>query len=904
MPNLKIGPDDFTGGSGKDNYFAQVKVSGGNRLNTLETGDRIDGRGNFDTLDAELSNEDGGYFVRPTLISVEKARFSVTDNDGDGVTVNLNQSEDLKTIVNYQSLGDLTLNNVDDVQKFYWKNGESGDFEVNDISSDFYSFEITNTGEGYDTESKSDYLNLSIDGDEARRATFILEDAFVDIESNNYVNYARLTVSNSQIDLNVNTNKISFESLDSVNGEDTSNAVYFDYFDPNFTRFVVTGDSFIDFTADGSIDIDKVFDASDNSGGVEVGADITGSFKRLSGSTGDDSFDNITSDRAGDVRLGFRGGDLDVDVITANNATEFYVNTSTEFGESSFIDGIVSSSTAAGATVRVLGGDGGDEIGGYVSDMVNTVIIPGGSQGLAVEPEGPGLSITGTATTTVDMGAGQDVLRISNLYNGANNTVDMGNGMDVLDVSDANDGGGSGTGLNFNDEGGTEAVTTLDGGAGDDTLVAEFQNGFASGNGDDTVANTVGQIVNFETLVLAQDSGGTFDMDALEDVETVELGQGGFSLSDQDGGTYEFLNVNAGTTYLVNEAIQTSAYDAGGDILVGTSMPTPVDLTLHADTGVTETTVQMGDVLDTEASGGNTYNADVHLDGFTTLNVLSEGPHLTGSVGGPYNYPVGEAPQIAASMDGQDTYNVVGLTDDSDQGDVLTTINISGPENIAIDIHGDAVDTVDASDLSGDLDLTNSEFTQSVTITGGSGDDILIGSEQADTFNLGEGGDDLILFNSADDSDLGIGQSDTVNGFVGGSLSSGDKFVFNSSEFGEGNPNFTATMDGYTGSRAYTQAEASSLDSDNGSGTNDILVFLGNADTFAQAQAAVATNDIGEDNHQFKGAVYDTSTNTLYIDVDSDGDLDADDFSLQLDDGVDGLNARDLLSADVGSLFG
>ena len=887
MPNLKIGPDDFTGGSGTDEYLAKVKVSGGNRLNTLETGDRIDGRGNFDTLDAELSDEGGSYLVRPTLISVEKARFSVVtpddedDKDGsDGVTVNLNRSEDLKVIVNYQSLGDLTLNNVDDVQKFYWKNGESGDFAVNDLTADYYSFEITNTG-----ESETAYHNLYIDGDDAKRSSFILEDAFVRIAADNAVDYARLTVSNSQIDLELDADKISFDSIDTVNGASAYNFVHFDDSGADFTRFVVTGDSFIELNPGSTgITVNKVFDASGNAGGIGVDGDIFGSFKRFSASTGDDYVQNITSSRDGDVRIGFRGGNLGAGVLTADNATNFYIDTSSAFGESTFIDAIVSNSTADGATVNVTGGDGGDEIGGIVVDLTSPI-----PRLLLVAPVGEGLAISGTATANVDMGAGQDVLRITNLYDGAANSIDMGNGRDALDIADAG-------GLNLNDEGGAAPVSTLDGGAGNDTLVAEFTSGFASGDGEDTVANTIGRIVNFETLVLAQQSGGTFDMDALPDVATVQLGQGGFygtfdsqPYSDQDGGTYEFLNIGAGTTFIVSEGFATLSVRDGegnpgageGGVEVNPSL-TPVELTLRADAGVTSTTVQMGEVFNSEIPIGTTYFADVDVDGFTTLDVISNGPHLTDS------------------ETGQDTFNAIGVTDITGDTavDILTTINISGVENIGVGIYGEAVETVDAGSLSGDLDLTSSQFTRSVEIIGGSGDDLLVGSGDGDTFDLSQGGRDVVVFGTANDSDLAIGQSDGVIGFDGGaSLDSGDKFVFDAQAFGDGNADKATVIHGATLTRAYTLAEANAAPGV----ADDHLVFLGNADTFAQAQASVLTNDVGANNmqgHDYIGAVYDGSTDTLYIDTDSDGDLDADDFALQLDAGVASINARDLLTLD------
>ena len=895
MPNLKIGPDDFTGGSGSDEYFSKVKVSGGNRLNTLETGDRIDGRGNRDTLDAELSDEGGSYFVRPTLISIEKARFSVVtpDDDSEGVTVNLNQSEDLDTIVNYRSLGDLTLNNTDDVQKFYWKNGESGDFTVNDLSADYYSFEITNTGEGGNggginpgfTQNisfdivENNFLNLYVDGDDAIRSTFILEDAFVNIYADNFVDVARLTVSNSQVYLDIGTNKISFDSLNSVNGEDTDNSVYF-VDGITVTRFAVTGDSRIEFDTGinetgPDIVVNEVFDASGNSGGIDVEADISGDFKRLSGSTGDDYFQNITSTRSGDVRIGFRGGDVGANEISSSNATKFSVNTSTLVGESAQIGSIASSSTAAGATVNLIGGDGGDEIGGFVIDPSAPIF-----QARFVVDLGAGLDITGTASANVHLNGGQDVLLVSSLNGGVANTIDMGNGKDTLDVTDAD-------GLNLNDEGGTAPVTTLDGGVGKDTLVAEFTDGFASGVGNDTVANVKGQIVNFETLILAQESGGTFDMDALTDVDTVQLGEGLFGFSDTEemddaGGQYEFLNVNAGTTFVVAEGALTigvAGYenDSNQNLVVTNPMPTPVDLTLHADTGVTSTTVQMGEAFDSSIPIGATYFADVTVDGFTTLDVVSEGPHITDPTSGDR------------------TFNAISITDETTSVDILTTINITGVENIAVRIEGDAVETVDASALSGDLDLLESSFSQSVDITGGSGDDSLIGSEEADTFDLGQGGDDFILFVSADDSDLAIGQSDAVTGFSGGSFGSGDKLVFNSAEFGSGNPDddTTTTIGRFPASRAYTLAEANN----SGGAADGNLVFLGNANTFAQAQATVMTND--QTSHDYIGAVYDRSTHTLYIDVDHDGDLQADDFALQLDASVDTINARDLFSADL-----
>jgi S-layer protein len=87
------------------------------------------------------------------------------------------------------------------------------------------------------------------------------------------------------------------------------------------------------------------------------------------------------------------------------------------------------------------------------------------------------------------------------------------------------------------------------------------------------------------------------------------------------------------------------------------------------------------------------------------------------------------------------TVNVNSLTLAADKA---TSISLSGGNDLTLTLTGStAVTSINASSMTGDLTVTSVNTTSATTITGGSGDDVLVGAASGDTL-LGGAGDDTL----------------------------------------------------------------------------------------------------------------------------------------------------------------
>jgi len=188
---------------------------------------------------------------------------------------------------------------------------------------------------------------------------------------------------------------------------------------------------------------------------------------------------------------------------------------------------------------------------------------------------------------------------------------------------------------------------------------------------------------------------------------------------------------------------------------------------------------------------------------------------------------------------------------------VATKLTIAGNADLVIGNSNDPVTpvlaTIDASAATAKVTISGTDLAAGgATVTLGSANDTfnVATAAGADTFDLSKGGNDTIVYNALAQSAVAM---DTIKGFT-----TGDKV------------DVRALMGGVN--------VASSAN------------FRGNFDTFSQAQGALRT---GADVAATNDAVFDKSTGILWIDLDSNGTLDANDFRVKLD-GITTVTAADL----------
>jgi len=325
-------------------------------------------------------------------------------------------------------------------------------------------------------------------------------------------------------------------------------------------------------------------------------------------------------------------------------------------------------------------------------------------------------------------------------------------------------------------------------------------------------------------------------------------------------------------------------------------------------------TAVAGQSIDATTLGFN----DVTIDGYTTggdLTVETDAT-VTATDDGTTDYAIivedaaaGTADSLNLVVEGEDGITLNGLTvadvetinltsaaTDADEttpgantvdliADGTTALNISGETELVMGAATSLTDieTVDAAGFDAGLDIDLSTAAQAVTITTGAGADVVVGSDFADTISVGNGGNTVTGGLGGDDITLGDGVTeDDV-----------DTIVFNGVAESQG-----VNVDTITGFQVAVQATEdinsdTVVDADDV--INDILDFSGVVATGTSSYAGEA-NGYGAvlTTLQAGGtdslAVLDTSTNTLYWDVNADGQLDNNDMAIELA-GVTDLSA-------------
>lgn len=556
-------------------------------------------------------------------------------------------------------------------------------------------------------------------------------------------------------------------------------------------------------------------------------------------------------------------GSDDTQRLTLKNSGTFATMTAVEFdvedvsNNTDIIENFWITSNGSGNALRLNDSDGASTItiaGSadlYLDVVGQLALTTVDASGLSADLTMGNLTVTGDDITytgasgddTVTFGAGDDTIDAGEGDNtidtgGGNNTVITGAGDDTITIGAGNDTVDAGAGDDTVVAAGNLATgDSVDGGADTDTL--SLTSAAASGAG----ATFDGLFENFEEISISDALAGNLDMSLLDDIQTLKLAAG-----VNGSHTISGLDSGASVSFLAAAALATDT--------------TTVSVTgaLAASTDVLNVTVSAA----ASADYGVLAAADVE-----TLNITST---QTG------------------------TATVVNTLDVD--AAVYDTVTVAG--STALDLSGVAItsiDTLDASGFDADLTVSLAGNANDVTITAGDGDNTITAGDGDDDITVGDGdninidgglGDDTITAGEGDDTIVGGAGEDTID------AGDGD----NSITGGAGGDTLTggAGIDTYVFA-AVGDSQGVNVDTITNFDADDDIIDLsavaigaGSYNGEANGYGAVLTSLTGDATNT--EAVLDTSTNTLYVDVNADGQLDSNDMAIQLT-GISDLTEAD-----------
>lgn len=216
--------------------------------------------------------------------------------------------------------------------------------------------------------------------------------------------------------------------------------------------------------------------------------------------------------------------------------------------------------------------------------------------------------------------------------------------------------------------------------------------------------------------------------------------------------------------------------------------------------------------------------------------------------------------------------NTVGLTIAAAE-----TLNVTGDAALVLDLVITSLETVAAADFDAGLTVDLTGNANDVTVTVGDGDNDVTGSNGDDTITTGNG-DDTIDGGAGNDTIVAGNGANNITGGAGADTMTGgtdvDTYVFAAVTDSQG-----VTVDTITN----FDAEEDVLDFS--AITNGTGLYLGEANGYGAVLTSLSVSGSAQ-------AVLDTSTNTLYIDIDGSGTLDNADMAIQLTGVTDLDNAN------------
>ncbi len=358
----------------------------------------------------------------------------------------------------------------------------------------------------------------------------------------------------------------------------------------------------------------------------------------------------------------------------------------------------------------------------------------------------------------------------------------------------------------------TTTADTINGGDGTDTLTATGTFG----------ATTEG----VEALVLVTSAGEqtpTLDMDKAQSITSITVS--GTTL----GSTYGALNL---TNLAANSTISLTSNGASAIDAAST-------ISLKTATG-------SSDAVTLNFGGNGSYN-------FSTTAATANGI---------------ETINIGANSSGAVTFNIADLFGQTT--DVLSKVVLTGTAKVDIDATlnaGTQAFELDASGLSGVLEMTNAAVTGNTTLKAGNNNNTVITGAGTDTITLGSGNDTVTSGAGADTITLG-GGTDTVISTTGAAYGTADKV----GGFGGGSAGDVLQID-------ISDAEAVASVTDLVSGTPTTSVAAGAAVVQAVTVGTPTTLGATTNVVVFTGTTYANNT-ALLNDITSDGSTSNTDITL------------------------
>lgn len=408
-----------------------------------------------------------------------------------------------------------------------------------------------------------------------------------------------------------------------------------------------------------------------------------------------------------------------------------------------------------------------------------------------------------------------------------------------------------------------DTATAVNTGAGKDAVTVAGNLGATqkvnTGAGDDMVSVTGnltagalidgGEGVDTIGLTSAVASGATNDVEEktfsnFEALAITDALAGNINVANLDD--LQTVSLRAG----VNGSNTISGLNTGATVNFGAAASATGDTTTLTVTGAG---VQTADVLNVQLAGADAAQdfGVLSAAGVETLNLELDNTGTTPTAANAFTVGLGAADH--------------------------TTVNISGDASAVIDTPLTSVKTVDASASTGNVTVDVTGNANDVTMTGGAGVNTFTGGAGKDTIDGGEG-NDVLDGGAGADVLIGGAGDDNLSGGAGADMLTG----------GEGADTFTFAV---------------ATDS-NGVNVDTIADFMIGTDKLAITTAHGNGKYVGEANGYgavltaFTGAtdeaVLDTSTNTLYVDVNGDQALDAADMAIDLT-GVTDLSASDFI---------
>ena len=787
---LTAGVNEFTGGSGNDNF------DGSTTNNSLNDFDNLDGGGGTDTVTAKTSSTDDGS-VTPQLNNIEVLSISqTTTNDAGGAdtyTVNLAEATSINKIANVTSNDDVTFTNLAQVTTLETKSAA----EQTTVEYDLAALAGT-----------ADNMNIIVRGTDASG-----NGSSIVIDDDNPLNSSVLE-----------TVTVTSQSVANTLAALTTTTV-------NTPTIAVDGDKKLTITAALSAGV-KTVDASASTGGVTLSAGFTDAGAvTVTGSSAADSITDTTAATnvnfqggAGNDTLNvgaawdgydvFDGGDgTDTLVITENFAPTNSGPTSgsTIVAGLSNVERIKLDVDAKAITLdKAISANYFDFTNadaqtlnlndGYTGDTTVKITGDADSTDKIVNTAGVGLTVIGNVEdfdgdeggkTTITGGAGVDTLSMNNTTDGAaaelNGGADNITGIDAIVINDVTSGadltlttgdythtkGGlpastsvdassldAGEVLTFTATGANTAFNVTAGGASDSLTGGNYADTLTAGAGNDTIVGTAGSNV--------LDGGAGND--------SITLGSGAENITGGAGND----------TFVTGTALKLTDTIDGGD---GTDT-----LTIGGNIGTLGASI-FGSVSNIEViapAAGEDITADGALGGAQTFNLTNNGNNLltlnAGWTGDTTVLITGDATNADEIVNNANVnLTVKGNANDFDAATVVT--GGSGTDTLLITADGgtatldgvtkvETVTVVDAVTAGTDLEIVPDATAQTYSVTYDGSE--LDGSTTLDetlTFTgtasalaanvIGGGGADSLYGGSANDTIDGGGGADSINGNLG-----------------------------------------------------------------------------------------------------------------------------------------